>query len=96
MFDAWRIAVSPKQLQNFVKFGADEFGKDITQNFKKSLTTNFNFYKFHARARVTMTSLINFGGKKMQSVGEKDAFLQNTLPRNVITLNKLSNFYMAQ
>ena len=82
----------PKAIVELRQFGADEFGKDITQNFKKSLTTNFNFYKFHARARVTMTSLINFGGKKMQSVGEKDAFLQNALPRNVITLNKLSNF----
>ena len=46
--------------------------------------------------RAILTSPINFGGKKIQAVDEKDTFLQNTLPKDVITVKKESIFWIAQ
>ena len=37
---------------------------------------------------VTLTSLTNLEAERSRSTGEKDTFLQNTLPRNVIIVRK--------
>ena len=54
-------------------------------------------FSFIAHARVPLTSLINFGGKEYRAVDEKDdllLFLQNTLIWNVITVKKLSIYFL--
>ena len=50
---------------------------------------DFNLYIFPGQARVTLMPLINFESKRCRTVKEKDAFLQNTLPQNVIAVKKL-------
>ena len=44
---------------------------------------------FLAHARITLTSLTNFGGKRCRAIGEKDALLQNTLSRNNILIKEV-------
>ena len=52
--------------------------------WKGNIQTDFNVYMFFASALTTL----NFGGKKMKS-SRRDVFLQNTLPRNAITVKKV-------
>ena len=50
--------------------------------------TDFRIYIIPSRARVALTSSINFEDIETQSGKvEKDDFLQNALPRNVFTVN---------
>ena len=50
---------------------------------------DFNLYIFPGQARVTLMPLINFESKRCRAVKEKDAFLQNTLPQNVIAVKEV-------
>ena len=50
---------------------------------------NFNLYIFPAHARVTLMPLINFESKRCRVIKKKDAFLQNTLPQNVIAVKEV-------
>ena len=49
--------------------------------FKNKNEADISVCIFLVRARVALTSSKNFGGNKMQNdIGEKDLFLQHTLP----------------
>ena len=50
---------------------------------------DINLYIFPAHARVTLMPLINFESKRCRVIKKKDAFLQNTLPQNVIAVKEL-------
>ena len=50
---------------------------------------DINLYIFPANARVTLMPLINFESKRCRVIKKKDAFLQNTLPQNVIAVKEV-------
>ena len=50
---------------------------------------DINLYIFPANARVTLMPLINFESKRCRVMKKKDAFLQNTLPQNVIAVKEV-------
>ena len=50
---------------------------------------DINLYIFPAHARVTLMPLINFESKRCRVIKKKDAFLQNTLPQNVIAVKEV-------
>ena len=50
---------------------------------------DINLYIFPAHARVTLMPLINFESKRCRVIKKKDAFLQNTLPQNIIAVKEV-------